>query len=72
MEETGIMWELLTDNIDYHHNKWYEYVDHRWEICGKSRIFELLRKYAPGQDYEKIMKQFRWRDREAHARPRMA
>lgn len=65
-------WRALLEFVDYHHGRWYEYSGgmREWEQCGETAVHVYLKELAPGEDHDKIIKQFVYRDRESHARPK--
>jgi hypothetical protein len=69
-QQTHELWSPLINCIDYHHGRWYEFtVDAKeWEQCGLARVTVLLDELAPGEDHARIIKLFKYRDRDARAR----
>jgi hypothetical protein len=61
-------WELLTSALDYHAKKWYHCDNEgRWEQVDPGQVYDILRELGIDEK-EMVIKQFRYRDDEAHAR----
>jgi hypothetical protein len=67
--ENSMNWRELTTRLDYHHGKWYEHNGY-WCLIHKDRAYNIICELYPDQDPYRTMRQFAYRDRESHARPK--
>ena len=62
-------WEHLLSILDYQSRKWYEYREGKWHRIEIVDVFHILRDQGVDRiEQTKVMKQFGYRDQEAHHR----
>jgi hypothetical protein len=63
-----MIWYRLLGRLDYHHRKWYEFIDSNWEEISTARAFWIIDDFHG--NVADIVKLMRYRDGDAHARSR--